>query len=832
MKILLATVARKIYIYNKLFMLYRVSIYFSLMKLYVQETFMKLPRFLITLICFLFIPSILLAQWPCSSVDAVRIVGENQNQSNSQLLNHNAFNIVVGWQDKRSGSSDNIYLQCLNKAGQNDWQLNGIGISISPGQQSSARSISNDSAIIVVWQDNRSGVDYDIYAQRIKNDAQLSWTTSGKAICTSTGNQYNPRIVSDGLDGAIIVWQDRRNNTDYNLYAQRISSNGETRWTANGVLICNSLYDQFNPKVISDGSGGAIITWQDFRVGNGYTDIYVQRVSATGSVVWQTNGTLVCNAPNNQSNIQMVPDGFKGAIIVWQDRRTPGREDIYAQKINSSGNAVWTTNGVPVSTINGYKYYPQIASDRSGGAIITWQDNRTGIDYNIYAQNLDLEGGINWQTDGIHVCTAVGHQYFPQIITDVSGNAIITWQDKRNGVNFDIYAQRVKIDGSKDWALNGAQIAIAPYDQIEPQAINDDEGGAIISWTDYRAGTGFSDIYAHRIGENGKPAGGCYRTFNQNDFTVKSERIKRPYYIPKPMPNAGNVRDTVFKRLLTNGVMLGIAKPESSTVYGWIKISRSYNAKRFLPQTDTPRPFDLRGTRYFLKQVSNPTPRTYNNRLAGELLTLKLNIFASDLGITNPGLGDLIFQDTVKDNILNGKSLRFITSFVDSSLTMWRAYSKFVNYSQLDSSLLKINFAFASPIDSISTCPLTLTNNKGVFSTPFLKLSSFQSKTFIPNTTPFDEEIPESFALFQNYPNPFNPSTTIEFDLPEASLVTLKIFNTLGQEVYTLLEMEEMDDGRNAITFEADGLPSGVYFYRVSINSGMNQQTKKMILLK
>jgi len=74
---------------------------------------------------------------------------------------------------------------------------------------------------------------------------------------------------------------------------------------------------------------------------------------------------------------------------------------------------------------------------------------------------------------------------------------------------------------------------------------------------------------------------------------------------------------------------------------------------------------------------------------------------------------------------------------------------------------------------------------------------------------------PASYALMQNYPNPFNPSTVIEFELAEASEVTLKIYNTLGQEVATLLDHAWMEDGSQSLEFNANNLPSGVYFYRI-----------------
>ena len=85
------------------------------------------------------------------------------------------------------------------------------------------------------------------------------------------------------------------------------------------------------------------------------------------------------------------------------------------------------------------------------------------------------------------------------------------------------------------------------------------------------------------------------------------------------------------------------------------------------------------------------------------------------------------------------------------------------------------------------------------------------------------------FELAQNYPNPFNPSTTISFSIPEASNVSLKIFNTLGQEVKTLVNGFK-EAGSYKINFDAKNLTSGLYFYK--IDAGTFSQVKKMMLLK
>jgi hypothetical protein len=86
-----------------------------------------------------------------------------------------------------------------------------------------------------------------------------------------------------------------------------------------------------------------------------------------------------------------------------------------------------------------------------------------------------------------------------------------------------------------------------------------------------------------------------------------------------------------------------------------------------------------------------------------------------------------------------------------------------------------------------------------------------------------------AFALYQNYPNPFNPGTTISFSLPKSSFVTLKVYNTLGEEVASLVN-GEIAAGRHEVRWDAGNMPSGVYFYQ--LRASEFQQKQKMVLMK
>ncbi len=91
-------------------------------------------------------------------------------------------------------------------------------------------------------------------------------------------------------------------------------------------------------------------------------------------------------------------------------------------------------------------------------------------------------------------------------------------------------------------------------------------------------------------------------------------------------------------------------------------------------------------------------------------------------------------------------------------------------------------------------------------------------------------EMPGDFALYQNYPNPFNPVTTIRYDLPVISRVSCAVYDVLGKKVQDLEDNQLKQAGTYELSFDASGLPSGVYFFRITANDFVS--SKKMIVLK
>ena len=425
------------------------------------------------------------------------ICSANDIQYSPQLCSDGAGGAIITWFDNRSGNF-NIYAQGIDSKGVLMWTIDGVAICTASGSQEEPQICSDGAGgAIIVWQDYRAS-NWDIYAQNVDSNGNMKWTPDGVAICTTTGSDY-PQICSDGTGGAIIVWQDYRHFGD--IYAQRINSSGNVKWINNGIPICTADDAQWFHKTCSDGAGGALIIWTDYRI-DPDGDIYAQKVDHNGQTIWADNGTAICTDDTFEIFPQICNDGTGGAIMTWMDYRSDMDWDIYAQKVDTNGMIEWTPNGIGVFVSWLIpQLEPQICSDGAGGAIITWEDYRNYADSDIYAQRVDTNGVKKWASQGIPICTEYDEQYRPQICSDENGGAIITWYDFRSGLNADIYAQGIESNGVVKWTPNGTAVCTADDSQHEPKICSDGTGGAIITWMDFRNEPFIGDIYCQRITE-------------------------------------------------------------------------------------------------------------------------------------------------------------------------------------------------------------------------------------------------------------------------------------------------------------------------------------------
>ncbi len=560
------------------------------------------------------------------------------------------------------------------------------------------------------------------------NPSSAQWSadpTVNNLVFAGSTAQYGPTLVSDGAGGAILGWYDVRGGVGSSiLYGERLSVFAARKWDWSGLLIGQTLDGSFGPTMIADGRGGAIFYVNQSRTGP--ANICAQRADSTGTLTWGANPVMVCGSPAGyQSSAAISSDGAGGAIFSWVDGRAGNNDKyVYAQRIDASGATRWTTNGVPICTVAGDTYVGSLSSmtDGAGGAIIAWQDSRSGTSSDVMAQRVDSTGTVLWASGGIAIAATAAAELNPVMVSDGADGAIIAWLDtRRNGVQWDLYAQRVSAMGTLQWAGRGVPFSSSTLSKAPLVIASDDAGGVIGAWVE---GANYvMKLYAGRITSAGSVA-----------WTASGVPIDT-------LP--GNPQQPAIVKDGSHGAVI------------------AWQTQRGGTKTD------------IYAQRINPSGNVqWTGNGAG--------IATGPLGKSWPALlGD-------------GSG---------GAIVSW----------------LRSGPLYASHVNGLGALgPITTGVDDG------------------------DGAPPASYSLSGNYPNPFTPTTVIRFTVPgarhgtaaggdPAPVVTLRVYDTLGREVATLVD-GVMSPGAHTMTWTARNLPGGVYFSRLT--AGSYSETRKLMLLK
>lgn len=828
------------------------------------------------------------------------------------------------------------------------WEENGGAVCTETGNQVSPLAVSDGwGGTVVVWVDSRSG-SYDIYAQRTDRDGYALWTQDGIGICTNSEDQTSARLTQDGTGGTIIIWLDYRGG-DPVVYAQRINGYGDELWASDGIPVCTTGSPHSLPWIIPDEAGGAIIVWGDDRAGGENTDIYAQRVDAGGNLLWSSAGMPICSASGNQYYQSIITDGAGGAIITWVDYRG-GLIDIYAQRIDASGNPLWLTDGVAVCASDGPQWTPKLVSDGENGAVVGFDSSPTNFgETDIRAQRIDAEGDIRWAPDGVPICTAMGSQYLADMTNDGCGGVILIWRDDRNlwGSN-DLYAQRVDMTGSVPWTADGvlcSSVAVSspvlipdgscgaiissrvfdePGQAVIAQRIDSDgillwpgngttvcsqsatgqlglvtdgAGGGIVAWQDDRPGLEWREAnygltnYDVRSIEiwfeyvfAGTFGGGVFRA---NEYEAKWSAVNNG------LTNL-NVQDVV--------PFVGIwAATQGGGVYHSLDYGGVWEqANNGLAHLDVHSLLFRSSDLGFAGTYGGGVYRTMDGgdswaQANSGISHMDVNLMAYNhnnaqilAGTNGGGLYATADSGTTWVQLNNGLSnldvrvfeRKFPTDYVFVGTNgggVFRSIDNGENWEECNTGLTNLNVRDIE-IYTYLRHLLVGTDGGGVFISadngdswePFndgltdMQVCDFTFKNLhnyyvatsgggvfrynveydiYANRVTADGDLvvtgsqsvqPAVTALHQNYPNPFNPTTTVRFDLQKPAHVKLIVYNVKGGLVSTVVD-REMTEGCKEVTWSAKdnrgrAVSSGIYFYRLV--AGDFVQTKKMVLLR
>ena len=343
--------------------------------------------------------------------NGVHLAPTGRDQVTPAIAADGAGGAFVAWQDSRGADAD-IYLQHVDGTGAlvAGWPAAGLGIAVVAGVQT-AVALASDGAggVFVTWQDRRAGND-DVFLQHVIAAGSLAsgWTANGVAVCSAPGDQRAPIMVADDAGGVVLAWQDHR-GADWDVYAQRVQENATLvpGWSPNGTAVCLAGRDQLSIRMVRDGSHGVLMAWQDRRGAD--WDVYAIRITANASVFpgWLAGGSPIATGPSDQTAPDLAADDTGGAYVAWQDNQS-GDADIRAVHLTIDGSNVagWPAGGSLVCGATGDQTAPRIAvSGRD--AFVVWADSRDGGGAPaLYAQHLLPGGPVQVRPTGL---TALHH---------------------------------------------------------------------------------------------------------------------------------------------------------------------------------------------------------------------------------------------------------------------------------------------------------------------------------------------------------------------------------------------------------------------------------------
>lgn len=780
---------------------------------------------------------------------------------------YDGTNYVVVWEDKRDGASLDIYASRVSPSG-SVIDPGGVAISSAQDEQYYPAIAFNGTGYFVVWDDHRAVEEWDTFGTRLTTSAGVldpagimissilneqewpgiafdgtnflvvwydTWTgtcdiygarvdtsgnvldPSGIIISAAPGDQALPEVAFDGTN-FMVIWEDFRNGTDWDIYGARVSPAGIVL-DPSGIPISTATSHQWSPSLGFDGTN-FLVAWGDARSTGeeAYADIYGARVSKTG-IVLDPSGFAISLASGMQQRTAIAFDGTN-FMLVWQDTRSGVASQIYGARVTPSAT-VLDPDGIQVSAAAPEEYLPDIGFDGTNYFAV-WEENRNGTyNFDIYGARLSTSGVV-LDPNGIAISTAPYHQLYPSLVFDGT-LYLVAWQDLRSGVYYDIYAARVKTSGSVlDPA--GVPISIGEEHQLYPATGTSGPGSLFIAYSAVVPTSGVCS--ARRIvgniwgGITTEPQCIGYWAFDEGGGTIATDSA---------LANNGIVYDAAWvdgikgKALSFDGVISYVRIPDifaynltdELSVEAWIRMTPSQTS--LMPNIfDKSHRAEVEPPYYSGYALCGSVDEDYSigfTACNGTSCLESNSVVPLNDGTWHFIAGTFSSRDSAICFYLNGKLTtqqefrgQLGVNYGDVFLGRWWYGGKY----------------FSGIIDEVKIYPVALTEEE-------IAQHFTETYTGVNDDLTTPKAPAERVFLAQNSPNPFNPVTVLSFYLAEDAHIKLSIFDIGGKEV-SVLRHGPASSGWHTVSWEAAGLSSGVYFVR--LDAGEAVRVRKAVLLK
>ncbi len=329
---------------------------------------------------------------------------------------------------------------------------------------------------IIIWSDTRYG-SRNIFAQKISSDGSMLWGDTGATITDLPGRQEDPVAIEDGNGGAFICWVDYRYDEEGDIFYQHVDMDGSNLLDSSGVALCQQSGTQLTISMCTDSAGGVFVSWEDGRNGVD-TDIYGTHIDASDNVVEAGDGVPINTFSGDQNSKSIEYAGSHHALIVWNDSRGGEDLDIYSQRLDSSMSSGFESDGLAIAVTTSLETKPRTTYVHGDSSIVVWQTGETTP--KIMYQFVNGSGLLGSPTA---ICSDTASQMDARVKRNMNGQVAIIWKDLRyNSVDGDIYAQQIQPNGDLSWDTDGIRLDASVDKKGNSRLLEDSFGGILVTW--------------------------------------------------------------------------------------------------------------------------------------------------------------------------------------------------------------------------------------------------------------------------------------------------------------------------------------------------------------
>ena len=291
--------------------------------------------------------------------------------------------------------------------------------------------------------------------------------------------------------------------------------------TQDGAPIRQGVHIEWYRTVAPGSNGEAVFVWSDTRYG--MRNIFAHKIDQNGQLLWGEQGAVVTDLPGRQEDPVAITDGSGGVFIAWVDYRFDEQGDIFIQHLNSDGETLMDDNGIALAQVEGKQITINMCTDSLGGVFVTWQDKRSGIDDDIYGTHVTAEHEIVSPGSGVPIVVEGGNQNAKTIEYAGGSEAFIAWADFREGANADVYGQRLNTQMEVLFQENGIPIAATDEQELKPRATFVQGNTSFITW---KEGDESSRVFYQHVDQDGLVFD-TKRAISDNEALQTAPRVKR-----------------------------------------------------------------------------------------------------------------------------------------------------------------------------------------------------------------------------------------------------------------------------------------------------------------